>query len=217
MQGGNLLLLVTLSNSKLCLKHKIVARRNGRTPIFCPAAPHSSSLLPQIFSSNLAKSTCWEHLRPVWNILTHGQILWNIYKAPFSKVPDGKFPELNHVFVSLSSFVIFHLEANKKLLDTGGVPWCSSVEKPEFVHLIFLPPSYTKIVWKLGKFCDNDDDGSVVGKHGAVLYCLQSFQPHFAQLCPFPFTISIYSNLILIFAHAVLSECWDYWVLFSLS
>ena len=106
----------------------------------------------------------------------------------------GKFPELNHVFVSLSSFVIFHLTANKKLLDTGGVPWCSSVEKPEFVHLIFLPPSHTKIVVKLCKFCDNDDDGSGVGKHGAVLYCLQSSQTHFASLCPFPFTISIFSN-----------------------
>ena len=55
----------------------------------------------------------------------------------FSKLPDGKVAELNDAFVSVSSFVIFHLTANKKLLDTGRVPWCSSVEKPEFVHLIF--------------------------------------------------------------------------------
>lgn len=46
---------------------------------------------------------------------------------------------LNRVFVPFSSFVIFHLTANKKLLDTGGLPWCSSLPKPEFVHLIFLP------------------------------------------------------------------------------
>ena len=57
----------------------------------------------------------------------------SLFKTP----RDGKVPELNRPFVSFSSFVIFHLTANKKLLDTGRVPWCSSVEKPEFVHLVF--------------------------------------------------------------------------------
>ena len=95
----------------------------------------------------------FEILCGFWNILVYDQLLLHSDQsrifpdlkmvkicdsAPF-QLPDGKVPELNHVFVSFSSFVIFHLPANKKLLDTGGVPWCSSVQNPHFVHLIFLP------------------------------------------------------------------------------
>ena len=90
MQGGNLLLLVTLSNSKLCLKHKILARRNGRTPIFCPAAPHSSSLLPQIFSfSNLGKATSWEQQCGISSPLV--KFCETYTRRPFQNSPMRKF------------------------------------------------------------------------------------------------------------------------------
>ena len=52
---------------------------------------------------------------------------------------------LNNASVPLSSLVIYHLSANKKLLDTGWVPCCSSAEKPEFAHLMVHPSPPTKI------------------------------------------------------------------------